>query len=387
MAQLEGIENTKPCGAIVKYNPCTKYARGSSCLHFNGSKKCDRPPLTCKMPEYDKWYREVVNGKRKCFYPKKIRLLETPGVPMFLFHIHYHAIMGEVQIVRTTVENRRHFYWFHEFLSYLHPVQLELLKTDARLPKLAKIGHWLCVYISQGTIEEIRSLSKLSERKRKKLGEDLQEVIKKLRKLAFFYRHDRSSFEIYMKNECEKLKRDYKISEQILIETQKYFSKSVQKKLTFRRPLDETFYTSLYLAFRMLKIPKLPNDIAKMSGVSPTKIGKLYRLFVRELNLTVPFLAPEQLANFYSKRLNVSKKTIRRTFSLIQEARKRKIFLGEAPSSIAAAAMFVACQNEGEKIRQKQVAEIFGVSTVTIRNCSKKLKALQRKPCSTAISI
>ena len=126
----------------------------------------------------------------------------------------------------------------------------------------------------------------------------------------------------------------------------------------------------------MLKIPKLLNDIAEISGVSPTRLGKLYRLLARELNLIVPPLDPKQLIKSRSRRLNISKKTIRRAVSLIQKAQKRRIILGKAPSSIAAVATFVACQKEGEEIKQKQIAETFGVSTVTIRNYSKKLEAL-----------
>ena len=368
-------KNIRPCGAIVKYHPCTYHARGSDCFYFGKSKKCDKSPLTCEMPEYDRWYKDVLAGKMKCFYPHRVRLLENPGIPMFLFHVHHHAVMGEAEVIRSNVEKRKHFYWFSEFIAYPHPVQLELLRTDHRLPKMAVKGRWINVYISQGTIEEIRDLSRLSEGKRKKLGDALKRVAEQVKELPS-YRRDRPSLELYIRNECEKLNRKFKISEQILAKTQKYFSMSAQMKLTVRRSLDELFYSSLYLAFRMLEIPTLPNEIAKISGVSSQKIGKFYRLLVKELNLTVPSLDAEQLINFRSDRLNISKKTIRRTLSIVREVRKRKIFLGEAPSSIAAAATFIACQKEGEKMKQKQTAEIFGVSTVTIRNCSKKLKAL-----------
>ena len=372
IAQSKGVDNTNPCAAIVKYNPCTKYARGSPCLYFNGIKKCDKLPLTCEMSEYDRWYKDVLNGKIKCFYPKRVRLLENPGVLMFLFHVHHHAIMGEAQIIRSTIENGKHLYWFDEFLSYPHPVQLELLQTDPRLPRIARQGRWRCVYVSQRTVEEMRRLSKLPEEERKKLGKDLKRVMEQLKKRLIY----RPTWEFYMRNECEKLRRRYKLSEQVLAETQKYFSKSIQKKLSVGRSLDDTFYVSLYLAFRMLEIPKLLNDITRISGVSPTKLGKLYRLFVREFNLTVPPLNPEQLIKTRYDELNISKKTITRAISIVQEARKRRIILGKAPLSIAAAATFVACQKEGETRKQKQIAEVFGVSQVTIRNCCKNLDAL-----------
>ena len=375
ITQLEGIENLKPCGAIVKYNPCTKYARGSPCLYFKRSKKCGKPPLACEMPQYDNWYKEVLKRDRKCFYPNRVRLLENPGVLMFIFHVHHHAIMGEAQIVGSTIENGRHFYWFDEFVSYPHPVQLELLQTDSRLPRIARRGQWLCVYISKKTIEEIRRLSKLSGEKRKKLSTDLRKVLEQLRKHPPYISRG-PTWEFYMRDECQKLKTKYKLNERILAEAQKYFSKSVQKKLSIGRSFHEMFYASLYLAFRMLEIPKLLNDITEICGVSSTRLRKLYRLFARELNLTVPPLNPEQLIKSRSGRLDISEKTIRRAISIAQEARKKRITLGKAPSTIAAVAVYVACLKEGEEKLQKEIAQTFGVSTGSIRNYYRNIEEL-----------
>ena len=372
IGQQEGTDNIYPCGVIVKYNPCTRHARGSPCLYFNRVRKCGKPPLTCEMSEYDKWYKDVINGKIKCFYPSRVRLLENPGSLMFIFHVHYHAIMGEAQIVRSTMENGSHLYWFDELLSYPHSVQLELLQTDPRLPRIARKGRWRFVYVSTRTVEEIRRLAKLSEEQRKKLGKTLKRVIEQLKKRPTY----KPTWEFYSKNECEKLRKRYKLNEQVLAETQKYFSKSVQKKLSIGSPFDERFYASLYLAFRMLGIPKLLSDVTEICGVSSKKLGKLYRLFASELNLIVPPLDPVQLIKSRSGILNISKKTIRRAVFLVQEARKRRVMCGKAPSSIAAVATYVACQKEREEKEQKQIAETFSVSEVTIRYHSKKLDAL-----------
>lgn len=365
----------KHCGVVVKYNPCTRYARGSVCLYFR-SKKCDELPLACQMPEYDKWYKDVLEGKRKCFYPNRIRLLENPGVPMFLFHVHHHAIVGEAQIVRSTTKNGKHFYWFDEFLSYPHPVQLELLEIDPRLPRLVKKGRWTLIYISEETIEKIRSLSRLPVKERKKLGKHLAMVVEQLKILPLY----KPTWRSYMQNECEKLRKRYGLNEQVLAETQKHFSTFVKKKLSKGSSLGVRFYASLYLAFRMLGIPKPLKDIARISGISSTQLGKGYRLFARELNLTVPPLNPKQLIKSRSGKLNISKNTIARALFLVEEARKRRIVVGRSPSSIAAVAMFVACKQEGEEETQKQIAETFGVSEATIRNFYEKLETLHTQP-------
>jgi len=316
------------------------------------------------MPEYDKWYKDVLNGKARCFYPKPIRLLENPGMIMFLFHVHHHALVGEAQIVRSTIENGRHLYWFDEFLSYPHFVGLELLQTDPKLARMAKMGRWRCVYVYRKTVEEVRSLSKLPVQERKKLGKKLKKVIEQMIRRPVY----KPTPKFYVENECEKLRRRYKLDKQILAEAQKYFCTSVQKRFFIGRSLDEIFYTCLYLAFRLLGFPKLLSEVAKISGINPTKIGKLYRFLVRRLDLTVPPLNPEQLIKSRSDKLQISEKTIRKALSLVQEARDKKIIRGKAPSSIAAVAIFVACQTEGQKRSKKEIAEIFGISEPTLRN-------------------
>lgn len=190
------------------------------------------------------------------------------------------------------------------------------------------------------------------------------------------YKSTRSTAELYMRNECEKLNSKYKLDEQILTEAQEYFTKSVQRKLYIGRSLDEIFYVSLYLSYRMLRIPKLPSDITKISHINRNRLQKVFRLFVGEFNLTVPPLDPGQLIISRSGNLDICKETIREAVSLVKKARETRILSGKAPSSIAAVATFVASQRQGKDLKQEQIAETFGVSTTTIRNLSRKLEEL-----------
>jgi len=327
------------------------------------------------MPEYDRWYREVLDEKKKCFYPNRIPLLENLGAPMFLFHVHHHAVLGEAKILEATEKEGKHFYCFEEFISYSNPVQLELIQTDLRLPKLAMKGRWRWINIREETINEIRRLSELPEQKRKELGKDLERVINQLNKYPF-PKIRRPSWEVYMRNECEKLRRNYGLNEQILAKTQEYFAKAIKMKLSVGRSHVKLFYASLYLAFRMLKIPKLFSDISRISDVKPTKLRKLYCLLASKFKLTVPPIDPKQLIRFRSDKIDVSKNTIEKAIALVEEAQNRRITEGRAPPSVAAAAIFIVCRKEGKNIRPSQIAKVFDVSTTTIRNYSRELERL-----------
>jgi transcription initiation factor TFIIIB Brf1 subunit/transcription initiation factor TFIIB len=361
------MRDAEPFGAIVKYNPCTKHARGSVCPHFARSRKCGKAPLTCDMPEYDMWYKEVLRGKTKSYYPIRIRLLEKPGTFMFLFHVDYHAIVGEVQIIKTTKEDNRNHYWFNNFISYPHPVQLELLETDPRLRWIARKSRTRCVYIDHQSIDEIRTLAKLSEKERLRKGKDFDRALRQMKR-SYGKKERRSTPNFDMDKEYQKLNRNYEIGEQVLTEAKKHYFSFVRKKPRLRRSLYEMFYASVYLAFRTLAIPKLLHEISDISGVSSKRLAKLYRLMVKELDIVVQPVDVEELAKCQSTKLGISEETIDRVVAIIREERIKGNLVGKAPSVVAAVATFIACQERDEKKELKKIAESFGVSAESIKN-------------------
>lgn len=359
-------------GVIVKYNPCSEFARGSPCPYFTGGKYCGKPPLECEMPEYDKWFKDVLAGKQKAYYyTRSIRLLEEPGYPMFVFHSHYHGIVGEARITESMVKDQMHFYRFQDFVVYPKEVHLELLQSDPRLPKMANVGRWFCVYISSETIEEIRHISNLGDQERKRL-QKLSAKSVSGQKTPFKLM---LSWKAYMRKETERLKKEHEISEQILEKTKKYFSQAVERGLTQGRSHGDLFYGSLYLAFRMQDDPRLVRDIARISGIQQKTILKVYRLLVWQLGLTVPPLKPKQLIKTYCQQIDLPEKTIDKAISLIAEAKKKNITIGTAPTVIAAVATFAACQKNNQHITKKQIAKTFDVTNLSIRKYAHRLES------------
>jgi hypothetical protein len=163
--------------ALVKYNPCSVHARrGIGCPFFlpKKGKQCHKPSGFCDSPEYDGWLKDVLEGKIKCFYSNCIRLFEIPGAILFLYHVDKRAIIGEAKILRATSEEKRHYYWFDQFLLYPNPVGLKLLHTDPRMRKLARCSRWRIVYLPQQTVEEIREFSGLKGESKERLNRELE---------------------------------------------------------------------------------------------------------------------------------------------------------------------------------------------------------------------
>jgi transcription initiation factor TFIIIB Brf1 subunit/transcription initiation factor TFIIB len=299
--------------------------------------------------------------------------------------MHHHAIVGETQIIGSEAVDGKNFYHFDTFHEYPHPVQLELLKTDARLPKLSNHGNWFSIYVTREAIEEIRTLSKLPKEERKKLGEDLRNTIEALESLASLRSYE-TSWEFRLRRERLKLICKHELDTRILDQAENFLLQARERELSLGHPLEVLFYAALYLALRMSNVPVLLDDLAEMTDAKPRRIGKLYRLLARELNLTVPLLRPEHIVEARSRTLNVSDRTTRRAISFAQRFNESMDAIGKAPSSIAAAALFAACQEEGEGLKKTEIAQAFSVSSVTIRNRLKEITSNPRVPAREGIS-
>jgi transcription initiation factor TFIIB len=57
----------------------------------------------------------------------------------------------------------------------------------------------------------------------------------------------------------------------------------------------------------------------------------------------------------------------------LSRAKRKRITVGKDPAGVAAAVLYMACQLEGENVKQKDIAQIAGVTEVTVRNRKKEL--------------
>jgi transcription initiation factor TFIIIB Brf1 subunit/transcription initiation factor TFIIB len=327
------------------------------------------------MPQYDKWYKDTLEGKMKSFYPKRIPLLEKYGAPLLLFHVHHHAILGEAKIVESKEENKKHFYRFEEFVPYSNPVQLELTRTDQRLPRLARRGRWMWVNVQGRTVSEIRKLSILTENERRRLGKNMAATIDKLNS---YPPTRKESWECFIEDHCRKLKTEYNIDASILNEAKRYFKKGLQTKCGAGRSRSLLFYASLYLAFRTSRTPKPMSYICEISRFDPSKLFRVSKSLAVRLEMSAPPLSPEQALVLHQHDLKIPKKTVQIALKLIKMAREEKRTVGRNPNSIAASALVVAALDEGRKMNRVQTSKIFGISEVTLRNNVRALKLRSR---------
>ena len=130
----------------------------------------------------------------------------------------------------------------------------------------------------------------------------------------------------------------------------------------------------LYAVCRNANIPRTLNEMAEASGLTKKDIGRNYRYLVRELQMNVPLTNPIYYISRFASELNLSGAVQEDAKKILNEAIESGLISGRGPTGVAAAAVYIAALIKNEKRTQKQVANVAGVTEVTIRNRYRELK-------------
>ena len=148
---------------------------------------------------------------------------------------------------------------------------------------------------------------------------------------------------------------------------------AVDKNLIRGRSIEGVASAALYAACRQCNVPRTLNEIAEVSRVSRKETGKAYRLISRELGLKFPPTSPIDYVPRFCSGLNLKGEVQSRTVEILRQAAERELTSGKGPTGVAAAAIYISAILSGERRTQREVAEVAGVTEVTIRNRYKEL--------------
>jgi transcription initiation factor TFIIB len=158
------------------------------------------------------------------------------------------------------------------------------------------------------------------------------------------------------------------------------FRKVEQEKLLYGRPNKSVLCAVVYIACRLTDTPRTLTSIADAAGIKKKALQRVYRTLYANLDdVHSMSYSPCEFIECISSEANVSEKTKRDARKLLEFGQKRGITSGKHPMSMAAAAVYLAVQKNHENVSQTKIAQISGISAVTIRNRVKELEIAQRK--------
>ncbi len=152
------------------------------------------------------------------------------------------------------------------------------------------------------------------------------------------------------------------------------YRKAVEKGLIRGRLIESVVAAVIYMVCRQYGIPRTLDEISEISGISKKEIGRTYRFLKKELYVDVPLTNPIYYVPRFASALGLSGKVQEKAKDILTEAVEKGLISGRGPTGVAAAAVYIASVMMGERRTQKEVAEVAGVTEVTIRNRYRELK-------------
>ena len=137
--------------------------------------------------------------------------------------------------------------------------------------------------------------------------------------------------------------------------------------------MESVIAACIYAACRSYNIPRTLDEISVASDVERKEIGRTYRFIIRKLGIKVTPSSPKDYINRFASVLKLSPKTQNEALKILKKAENSELTSGRGPAGISAAALYVAALINDEKRTQREVADIAGVTEVTIRNRYKEL--------------
>jgi transcription initiation factor TFIIB len=164
-----------------------------------------------------------------------------------------------------------------------------------------------------------------------------------------------------------------KLPKSVEEESARIYTLAVQKGLVRGRSMESVVAGALYAACRRHEVPRTLDELSEASGIEKKEIGRTYRFVTRELGITIlPSNPADYIARFASS-LKLSADTQTKAIEILDKAQRAELTSGRGPTGIAAASLYVSALIHGEKRTQREVADVAGVTEVTIRNRYKEL--------------
>ena len=164
-----------------------------------------------------------------------------------------------------------------------------------------------------------------------------------------------------------------KLPKQVEEEAARIYRLAVQKGLVRGRSMESVVAGALYAACRRHEVPRTLDEMGEASGIEKKEIGRTYRFITRELGISIRPSNPSDYIPRFASALKLSPETQSKSVEILEKARDIELTSGRGPTGIAAAALYVSSLIHGEKRTQREVADVAGVTEVTIRNRYKEL--------------
>ena len=173
--------------------------------------------------------------------------------------------------------------------------------------------------------------------------------------------------------ELKRVSSFLKLPRSVEEESGRIYTLAVQRGLVRGRSMESVVAGSLYAACRRHEMPRTLDELSEASGTDKKEIGRTYRFITRELGISILPSNPADYIPRFASSLQLSAEAQSGAVEILESAQREELTSGRGPTGIAAASLYLSALMRGEKRTQREVADVAGVTEVTIRNRYKEL--------------
>ncbi len=151
------------------------------------------------------------------------------------------------------------------------------------------------------------------------------------------------------------------------------YKEAFKLKLLRGRSINGMVAACLYFACREEKVPRTLQEILEETSVSAKNVRRCYRTLIKELNLKAPTTDPIFLVPRYIAELGLDAETENLTVKILRSFIAKYSTSGKDPKGLCAGALYIVCKMKNKKTSQKEIANLVGVTEVTLRSRYKEL--------------
>jgi len=149
--------------------------------------------------------------------------------------------------------------------------------------------------------------------------------------------------------------------------------RAIKSDLLRGRSIQALVSASLYIACRNLAVPRTINEISMIAGIGRKRLTKTVSVLSRKLGLRPkPVEATDYVARFCSE-LSLGEDVRVLAGNILAKTGGENSL---SPPGTAASAIYLAALSRGQRVPQKRVAKVAGVSEVTLRSHFKLFEGL-----------
>ncbi|MDZ7746614.1 MAG: transcription initiation factor IIB family protein [Halobacteriales archaeon] len=133
------------------------------------------------------------------------------------------------------------------------------------------------------------------------------------------------------------------------------------------RSLEGFAAAAVYAICRVNGLSRTLEEVAETAKATPDELRVAYDALNRDLGLPVGPVHPREYLARFASELGVEPRVEQRARELAERTQDEQLFVGRNPAGVAAGCLYAATQEQDLSMTQAEIAEVAGVTPVTLR--------------------